>query len=84
MYRETPTALLETASQELFDYFALEVFQTLDRDAQHFLLTTSILTSMTEALARDLTDHAGGRRAARSSTQNELLHDSTRRFLSDL
>jgi LuxR family transcriptional regulator, maltose regulon positive regulatory protein len=48
-------ALSTNTPQEIFDYFATEIFDKTDRDKQGFLLKTSFLPWMTAAIATRLT-----------------------------
>lgn len=50
-------SLDQAAPQELFDYFAGEIFQKTDRNTQDFLMETAFLPRITVALADALTAH---------------------------
>lgn len=43
------------SSRELFDYFACEVFNRMDKDVKDFLLKTSVLPIVTESMAKEIT-----------------------------
>jgi LuxR family maltose regulon positive regulatory protein len=56
--RERDTGLRrfgEASPEEVFDYFASEIFDKTDRDIQDFLLKTSFLPKMTPKMAEELT-----------------------------
>jgi LuxR family transcriptional regulator, maltose regulon positive regulatory protein len=65
-----PAPATAEAADTVFDYFATEVFRTLDSSRQHFLLRTAVLPSATPKAAAAL---AGNPRAA------EILRDLARR-----
>lgn len=51
----TPPRLGPMPTQEIFDYFALEVFEKADNPTQTFLLKTAFLPQITPAMAQRLT-----------------------------
>ncbi len=50
------------AHEDIFDYFAGEIFDTIDRDTQNFLLRTSFLPTMTSHMAERLSGQPGAGR----------------------
>ncbi|MGE5253962.1 MAG: BTAD domain-containing putative transcriptional regulator [Planctomycetaceae bacterium] len=50
-----PRRLGEASPEEIFAYFASEIFDRTDRDIQDFLLKTSFLPTMTTRMAEELT-----------------------------
>jgi LuxR family transcriptional regulator, maltose regulon positive regulatory protein len=50
-----PSALKDLAPEKVFDYFANELFDRLDRPMQDFLLKTALVPKITPALAEELT-----------------------------
>ena len=45
----------QVSSSNIFDYFAYEIFQKVDRDIQEFLLKTAFFPTMTAQMAKQLT-----------------------------
>jgi ATP/maltotriose-dependent transcriptional regulator MalT len=51
-----PKALENLSREEIFEYFASEIFDKSDNDIQDFLLKTALLSKMTAKMAEELTD----------------------------
>ncbi|MFI0415152.1 MAG: hypothetical protein ACH255_13555 [Candidatus Thiodiazotropha sp.] len=52
-----PYVVGESDPEQIFDYFAGEIFQYVDEDIQHSLMCSSFLPKMNESMARELTGH---------------------------
>ena len=66
--------LKDQGSREpIFDYFAYEVFRSVDKDVQSFLMRTSVLSRITATLAEQLTDAPEAERILRRLTQRNLF-----------
>ena len=66
------------ATQEVFDYFAAELFEKTDHDMQAFLLKTAYLPNMTVTMAEKLTGFSHAGRILSYLNRNHFFITSTR------
>jgi len=61
------------AFEDIFNYFSEEVFDYLDRELQHFLITTSLLPEITVQLAHDLSGNSQAAKTLCCLNRNNLF-----------
>jgi ATP/maltotriose-dependent transcriptional regulator MalT len=58
---------------EIFDYFANEIFSKTEGPLQHFLLKTAFLPAMTAKMAEELTDQPSAGKILSSLSRNHFF-----------
>jgi len=66
-----PGALTQFTSSEVFDYFASEIFDKADKETRELLLATSVLPTISAAMAQELTGIAEAAQILKRIRQNQ-------------
>ena len=65
--------MLRLPTKEIFDYFAIEIFDKIERETQEFLIKTAFFSGMTAHMAEELTGNGNSRQILSDLSENHYF-----------